>query len=36
VRLNECAQRIGEFKTDLQGVRRELREASWTKLDQFI
>lgn len=27
VLLKDCAQRIGEYKTDLQGVRRALREA---------
>lgn len=36
VLLKDCAQRIGEYKTDLQGVRRALREAFWTKLDQLI
>jgi uncharacterized LabA/DUF88 family protein len=36
VLLRDCAQRIGEYKTDLQGVRRALREAFWTKLDQLI
>ena len=36
VLLNDCAQRIGEYKTDLQGVRRALREAFWRKLDQLI
>ncbi|MBE4719500.1 NYN domain-containing protein [Pseudarthrobacter sp. AB1] len=36
VLLKDCAQRIGEYKTDLQGVRRALREAFWTKLDQII
>lgn len=34
--LKDCAQRIGEYKTDLQGVRRALRDAFWTKLDQLI
>lgn len=36
VLLKDCARRIGEYKTDLQGVRRALREAFWTKLDQLI
>jgi hypothetical protein len=36
VLLRDCAQRIGEYKTDLQGVRRALREAFWIKLDQLI
>ena len=36
VLLKDCAQRIGEYKTDLQGVRRELRQAFWAKLDQLI
>jgi uncharacterized LabA/DUF88 family protein len=36
VLLADCAQRIGEYKTDLQGVRRALREAFWEKLDQLI
>jgi hypothetical protein len=36
VLLKDCSQRIGEYKTDLQGVRRALREAFWLKLDQLI
>ncbi len=36
VLLKDCAQRIGEYKTDLQGVRRTLREAFWQKLDELI
>lgn len=36
VLLKDCAQRIGEYKTDLQAVRRALREAFWKKLDQLI
>ena len=36
VLLTDCAQRIGEHKTDLQVVRRALREAFWEKLDQLI
>lgn len=36
VLLKDCAQRIGEYKTDLQGVRRALREAFWQKLDELI
>ena len=36
VLLKDCAQRIGEYKTDLQGVRRALREAFWRKLDDLI
>jgi hypothetical protein len=36
VLLEDCAQRIGEYKTDLQGVRRALRQEFWTKLDQLI
>ncbi|MCT9625989.1 hypothetical protein HWD94_12775 [Pseudarthrobacter equi] len=36
VLLKDCAQRIGEYKTDLRGVRRALREAFWMKLDQLI
>jgi uncharacterized LabA/DUF88 family protein len=34
--LKDCVQRIGEYKTDLQGVRRALREACGTSLDQLI
>jgi hypothetical protein len=36
VLLKDCAQRIGEYKTDFQGVRRALREEFWTKLDQLM
>lgn len=36
VLLKDGAQRIGEYKTDLQGVRRQLRQAFWAKLDQLI
>lgn len=36
VLLKDCAQRIGEYKTDLQGVRRALRDAFWQKLDQLV
>lgn len=36
VLLRDCAQRIGEYKTDLQDIRRALREGFWTKLDQLI
>ena len=36
VLLKDCAQRIGEYKTDLQGVRRALRDAFWLKLDQLV
>lgn len=36
VLLKDCAQRIGEYKTDLQGIRRALREAFWKKLDELI
>lgn len=36
VLLKDCAQRMGEYKTDLHGVRRALRDASWQKLDQLI
>lgn len=35
VLLKDCAQRIGEQRTDLQGVRRALREAFWQKLDEL-
>ncbi|GAA4035429.1 NYN domain-containing protein [Arthrobacter methylotrophus] len=36
VLLKDCAQRIGEYKTDLQGVRKALRLAFWEKLDALI
>jgi uncharacterized LabA/DUF88 family protein len=36
VLLKDCAQRIGEYKTDLQGIRRALREAFWRKLDELV
>ncbi|WP_416417185.1 NYN domain-containing protein [Paenarthrobacter aromaticivorans] len=35
VLLKDCAQRIGEYKTDLQGVRKALRFAFWKKLDSL-
>jgi uncharacterized LabA/DUF88 family protein len=35
VLLRDCAQRIGEAGTDLQAVRRTLRQAFWEKLDQL-
>ena len=35
VLLKDCAQRIGEWKTDLQEVRRALRIAFWDQLDQL-
>lgn len=36
VLLKDCAQRIGEYKTDLQAVRKALRTAFWEKLDTPI
>ncbi|MEE2524595.1 NYN domain-containing protein [Pseudarthrobacter sp. J75] len=33
--LKDCAQRMGEYNTDFQGVRRSLREAFWERLDQL-
>lgn len=36
VLLQDCAQRIGESRTESQGVRRALREAFWNKLDTLI
>ncbi|GAP61262.1 uncharacterized protein y4oD [Arthrobacter sp. Hiyo1] len=36
VLLKDCAQRIGEYKTDLQAVRKALRLAFWEKLDALI
>ncbi|MFC9352834.1 hypothetical protein [Arthrobacter sp. NPDC057013] len=36
VLLKDCAQRIGEYKTDLQAVRKALRLAFWEKLDELI
>lgn len=36
VLLADCAQRLGEYSTDLQGVRRALREAFWAELDQLM
>jgi hypothetical protein len=35
VLLKDCAQRIGEWKTDLQGVRRAVRAAFWEQLDKL-
>ncbi|MBO1267306.1 NYN domain-containing protein [Arthrobacter cavernae] len=35
VLLKDCAQRIGEQKTDLQGVRRMLRESFWRKMEEL-
>ncbi|GAA5225563.1 NYN domain-containing protein [Paeniglutamicibacter antarcticus] len=35
VLLKDCAQQIGEWKTDLQEVRRALRVAFWDQLDQL-
>ncbi|MGY3379453.1 uncharacterized LabA/DUF88 family protein [Arthrobacter sp. TE12231] len=35
VLLKDCAQKIGEQKTDYQGIRRELRRAFWERLDQL-
>jgi uncharacterized LabA/DUF88 family protein len=36
VLLKDCAQRIGEYKTELQGIRKALRLAFWQKLDELI
>lgn len=33
--LKDCATKIGEQKTDYQGIRRELRRAFWERLDQL-
>lgn len=35
VLLKDCAQRLGEWKTDLQDVRRALRVAFWEQLDKL-
>ena len=35
VLLKDCAQRIGEWKTDLQDIRRTLRIAFWDQLDKL-
>lgn len=35
VLLKDCAQRLGEWKTDLQDIRRALRVAFWDELDQL-
>ncbi|GAA3322997.1 NYN domain-containing protein [Paeniglutamicibacter sulfureus] len=35
VLLKDCAQRLGEWKTDLQDIRRALRVAFWEQLDQL-
>ncbi|RAX46550.1 NYN domain protein [Arthrobacter sp. AQ5-05] len=35
VLLKDCAQRIGEWKTDLQDIRRSLRIAFWDQLDKL-
>ena len=36
VLLKDCAQRIGEYKTDLQVIRKALRLAFWEKLDELM
>lgn len=36
VLLKDCAQRIGEIKTALQGIRKALRAAFWEKLDALM
>lgn len=35
VLLKDCAQNIGEWKTDIQDVRRALRVGFWNQLDQL-
>lgn len=35
VLLKDCATKIGEQKTDYQGIRKELRRAFWERLDQL-
>jgi uncharacterized LabA/DUF88 family protein len=35
VLLKDCAQKIGEQKTDYQDIRKELRRAFWERLDQL-
>lgn len=35
VLLKDCASKIGEQKTDYQGIRKELRRAFWERLDQL-
>lgn len=35
VLLKDCAQHIGEWKTDIQDVRRALRVGFWNQLDQL-
>ncbi|OIH82191.1 NYN domain protein [Arthrobacter sp. UCD-GKA] len=35
VLLKDCAQRIGEWRTDLQDIRRAMRVAFWEQLDQL-
>ncbi|WP_417233748.1 NYN domain-containing protein [Arthrobacter sp.] len=35
VLLKDCAQQIGEWKTDIQVVRRALRASFWDRLDQL-
>lgn len=35
VLLKDCAQRIGEWKTDIKDVRRALRVAFWEQIDQL-
>jgi hypothetical protein len=36
VLLQDCAQRIGEYKTDLQSIRHSLRTSFCKRLDQLI
>jgi hypothetical protein len=35
VLLKDCASKIGEQKTDYQGIRKELHRAFWERLDQL-
>jgi hypothetical protein len=35
VLLKDCASKIGEQKTEFQGIRRELRRAFWERLDEL-
>ncbi|MDN6331210.1 MAG: NYN domain protein, partial [Micrococcaceae bacterium] len=35
VLLKDCAQQIGEWKTDIQVVRRTLRASFWDRLDEL-
>ncbi|GAB2891792.1 NYN domain-containing protein [Neomicrococcus lactis] len=36
VLLKDCAQRIGELKTDYKSIRQELRRSFWDEIDELV